>query len=424
MYDLSKPQRSVYEIETYAGGSISVVCGSMFLKGTRSLEELQNAVNKIYEINDALRLCIVRTEHGVQQKVEEFVEQDAEVLGFKKRETFDLYADACAKDPLDLYGLLCIIKIILLEDRYGILIKLHHVIGDAWALSLICSQFNSILSGEVPKAYSYVEYLDKEKFYMKGIGQGKDKAFFLGRFKECGKVTYLSEKGGKSFCSVRKTFVLDVRKSGQIVTYAKARNVSLFVLSMAVLAVYMSRTKWNVDKFYIGTAALNRAGGHDKNTVGMFVNSLPMLICLDNEKSFWDNLLQIRQESFSVFRHQRYGYSEVLKDIREAYHFNEKLYDVVLSYQNATVFGGGEEVETTWHHNGMQVESLQIHIDNQDEEGTFRMHYDYQVEKFAEKEIIRMHGQMMSLLFDAMVDDGKKLYELEMLSDVECKKKL
>ena len=184
MYDLSKPQRSVYEIETYAGGSISVVCGSMFLKGTRSLEELQNAVNKIYEINDALRLCIVRTEHGVQQKVEEFVEQDAEVLGFKKRETFDLYADACAKDPLDLYGLLCIIKIILLEDRYGILIKLHHVIGDAWALSLICSQFNSILSGEVPKAYSYVEYLDKEKFYMKGIGQGKDKSYFLGRFKE------------------------------------------------------------------------------------------------------------------------------------------------------------------------------------------------------------------------------------------------
>ena len=115
---------------------------------------------------------------------------------------------------------------------------------------------------------------------------------------------------------------------------------------------------------------------------------------------------------------------EVLKDIREAYHFNEKLYDVVLNCQNTTVFGGGEEVETTWHHNGMQVESLQIHIDNQDEEGTFRMHYDYQVEKFAEKEIIRMHGQMMSLLFDAMVDDGKKLYELEMLSDVECKKKL
>ena len=155
---------------------------------------------------------------------------------------------------------------------------------------------------------------------------------------------------------------------------------------------------------------------------GMFVNSLPMLICLDNEKSFWDNLLQIRQESFSVFRHQRYGYSEVLKDIREAYHFNEKLYDVVLSYQNATVFGGGEEVETTWYHNGMQMESLQIHIDDRDEEGTFRMHYDYQVEKFTEKEIIRMHGQMMRLLFDAMVDDGKKLYELEMLSEVERKR--
>lgn len=350
------------------------------------------------------------------------MEQDAEVLGLKTKEEFDRYADRYAKEPLDFYGLLCIIKIVLLEDRYGILIKIHHIIGDAWALSLICSQFNAILSGEIPKAYSYVEYLDKEKFYTKSNGQGKDKAFFLEQFKECDEVAYLSEKEGKSFCSARKTFVLDVGKSGQIAAYAKERNVSLFVLFMAALAVYMNRTKMNVDKFYIGTAALNRAGRHDKNTAGLFVNSVPMLIGLDNEKSFLDNLLQIRQESFSVLRHQRYGYSEVLKDIREAYHFNEKLYDVVLSYQNATVFGGGEEVETTWYHNGMQMESLQIHIDDRDEEGTFRMHYDYQVEKFREKEIVRMHGQMMHLLYDAMANDGKKPYELEMFSDVERKK--
>ncbi len=422
MYDLSKPQRSIYEMEKYVGGSISVICGSMLVKGTKSPAELRNVVNQIYKVNDALRIHIVETKFGIQQVVTEFMEQEIEVLRFETKNALDLYANKYAKEPLNLYGNLCDIKILLTNDCYGILIKLHHIIGDAWSLAFICSQFNTILSGEIPTTHSYVSYLNKENLYLKGNHYLKDKTFFLEQFKECDDVTYLSGNASTSFDAARKTFILDFKQASILSTYADTRNVSLFVLFMTALAVYVNRVKMNVEHFYIGTAVLNRAGNHDKNTVGMFINNVPMLIRLDNNMSFAENLLNIRQSSFSVLRHQRYHYSDILMDIRKEYHFSEKLYDVVLSYQNATITGSDANCESTWYHNGMQTESLQIHIDDRDKEGIFRMHYDYQTEKYTENEIVQMHNQITNLLFDAIANEQKKIYDLEIFSATEKQK--
>lgn len=147
-----------------------------------------------------------------------------------------------------------------------------------------------------------------------------------------------------------------------------------------------------------------------------------MLIELDNTKSFADNLSAIESTAFSVFRHQKYNYDDVLSAIRKEYNFTEKLYDVMISYQNATIVG--TDIETTWYHSGMQNESLQIHIDDRDHDGIFRIHYDYQTEKFTEYDIDMLHQHICNLLFDAVKNDTKKLYELELLTADEQHKLL
>lgn len=154
----------------------------------------------------------------------------------------------------------------------------------------------------------------------------------------------------------------------------------------------------------------------------MFINAVPMLMELQNEKSFAENLSETENTAFSVFRHQRYNYRDVLTDIREQFGFQEKLYDVVLSYQNANI--GDTGYETTWYHCGMQTEHLQIHIEDRDNEGKFRIHYDYLCDCFSEKEIGLLHRNLMNLLFSAIEDDSKKLYEPEMLTEEEKQKLL
>ncbi|MCI8511971.1 MAG: hypothetical protein HFE83_08255 [Lachnospiraceae bacterium] len=73
---------------------------------------------------------------------------------------------------------------------------------------------------------------------------------------------------------------------------------------------------------------------------------------------------------------------------------------MLVSYQNAVVTGAEREVETTWYHSGTQTESLQIHIDDRDGKGVFRIHLDYRTDKFTAAEIQRLYGHLLNLLWD------------------------
>ncbi len=351
----------------------------------------------------------------------EYAEQDFNVLCFENKAELDAYAEDHAKTPLDFYGNLCEINIVTLPEQYGLLIKLHHIIGDAWTLSLLGTQFNKLMNGEEALAYSYADYVESENAYIQSKRYEKDKAFFVEQFKKCDEVTYLNEKQSDSLNACRKTFVIGKEQTSLINAYTQQNGTSAFMLFTAALATYMNRVKMNAEKFYIGTAVLNRSGVKENNTVGMFVNTAPMLMELDNTKSFAENLSAIEDTAFSVFRHQKYNYGDVLSAIRKEFGFTEKLYDMMISYQNATVTGA--DIETTWYHSGSQSESLQIHIDDRDNEGIFRIHYDYLTEKFSENEIERLHQHICNLLFDTVNNDAKKLYKLNILS-VDEKQKL
>ncbi len=412
--NLTKPQRLIYDMEKFSGGAISVICGSMLARGEKDISEIKRAVNKIYRLNDALRIHISEDNGEVMQTISEYAEQDIPVLCFDDKAVLDRYAESYAKVAVDLYGKLCEINIVILPGQYGLLVKMHHIIGDAWTLALMGTQFNALLNGEDVQAYSYTEYVENEKAYVEGKRYARDREFFLERFKKCDEVTYFNEKQANLLSANRKTFVINTEQTKTLNAYAEANNTSAFMLFTVALSAYMNRVKMNAEKFYIGTAVLNRSGAKEKNTMGMFINTVPMLIELDNGKSFSENLSAIEETAFSVFRHQKYNYGDILASIRKEYNFTEKLYDVMISYQNATI--AGENIETTWYHCGKQSESLQIHIDDRDNEGIFRIHYDYLTEKFTEHEIDRLHQHICNLLFDAINNDTKKIYELNILS--------
>ncbi len=418
MYHLTKPQKLIYDMERFAGGSIANVCGSIVIKGEKDISVLTNAVNELYRLNDALRIRITEIDGVPYQIVSEYKEQKIKVLHFADKEELNSYAEKYAKEPMDFYSSLCEINVILLNGGYGLLVKLHHIISDAWTLSLVGSQFNTLANGEIPEAYSYIDYIPAEQEYFNGKRYPKDKEYYIEQYKKCDDITYISDKQVKSYVSNRKHFLIDEEKTAKIQNYANEHKTSVYMLLMTALGVYMNRVKMNQEKFYIGTAILNRTNAQEKNTMGMFINTAPVLMELDNGKTFSENLRTISKTLFGIIKHQKFNYGEVLETLRHVFDFSGNLYDVMLSYQNAKFTGIDTEFESVWYCNGMQTESLQMHIDDRDSEGILKIHYDYQIEKFTEKEIERMHEHIFNLLFDAINED-KKITELAILSEKE-----
>jgi len=419
---LTKPQKLMYDMAKVNGGAITVNCSSMLISGKKGEAEMQAALNELFRLNDALRIRINETDGVVTQYVTDFIEREFDVLYFQNKEELDRYADAYSKKAINLTDELCDFKLVILPQQFGLLTKLHHIISDAWTFGIIFTQFNSLINKEKVCAYSYFEYCKTENLYINSKRYEKDKAFFLKQVKDCESVTFIDDRKATNLNAERKVFIIEPQNAQKINSFAEKNNCSVFSIFALALATYISRVKMNSEKFFIGTTILNRNNEKELNTAGIFINTVPLLVDLDTEKSFFDNLEMMENSLMSVFRHQRYNYNALLSDIRKENLPHEKLYDVLISYMNATINFTEGTIHSTWHHNGMQNESLQIHIDDRDNEDIFKMHYDFQTEKFTCHDIEMLHKHICSLLFDALDNPDKKVYELELLTPAEKQK--
>jgi len=194
MYELTKPQKLIYDMEKFVGGAVANICGSILFEGEIGENRMKAAVNQLYSLNDVFRFSLVEGEDGVRQQLKDYAEQEISVLRFETKLQFESYAAEYAKVPLDTCHSLCESMVVFVENKYGILLKLHHLAGDAWTLSLIGSQLCAILRGEIPEAYSYLDYISGEKEFLASKRYETGRLYFREQFARHKDVIYLSDK--------------------------------------------------------------------------------------------------------------------------------------------------------------------------------------------------------------------------------------
>ena len=420
--NLSKPQIMIYNMVKIAGDVIANNCSSMLIEGRREECELQRALNELFRINDALRFRLKYDSSEVYQEIADFEERNFDVLYFNDKDELSEYAEAYSQEVLDSSVELCDFKIVVLPEHFGLLVKLHHIISDAWTFGLLYTQYNNLLNNAEVSAYSYTDYLETEKAYADSKRYSRDREFFYNQIKSVENISYLCDKETTDFSTRRKVFILDSEKAKKINEFASENNCSVFSVFSLALATYISKVKITEDPFFIGTTILNRHNDKELNTAGVFINTVPLLFDINSENSFSSNLEKTEDNLMSVFRHQKYTYNDLMSDLRKENKGYGKLYDVMINYMNATIEFTDECIHSSWYHNGMQVESLQIHIDDRDNEGIFKIHYDYQTEKFTESDIDRLHSNICALLEDALTHPDKKISEISIVSEEEREK--
>jgi non-ribosomal peptide synthetase component F len=240
--------------------------------------------------------------------------------------------------------------------------------------------------------------------------------YFMEQYRKVDEPVYLFDAPSTLGKSKRKSYIIDKDSASKIMEYLEKKNISAYVFFFTLINTYFSRIKNNAEKFYLGTIILNRTTQAQRNTAGLFVNTVPYLSEIESKESFLFNLKRLEENTFGLLRHQKFNYNEMLSEIKA-----NSLFDVIFSYQNNIIYG--DYSLSTWYHNGMQNESLQIHIDDRDSAGVYRIHYDYQISKFTEYDVEKMHQRLTTLICDVINNDDKPLCELN-LSTAEEKEKV
>lgn len=448
MFEISIDQHLMYDLDKNGLGQCTLLCGSLLIPRKIDIKELQRAANKLFEKDSALRACFIEKEGKVFQDTKPFVEKEFEVKYFKNKEELDKFGEVYGTIPLKLeiksegegypeskwrypkaptmlvikqfihdvkmffttmrMGMLnrertcCEIILFEMPDACGAIIKINHVVSDAWSMMLIADHFVKLLNGEEIESYEYKEHIDNQNKYYTSERFVKDNEFMDKEAEKCPKKTWLWPKARTSTICRRRTYVFTSEMTEAINEYCKEKNTTPAMLFTAAISMF-ARRKIQKDNFYIGTISLGRSSYKEKNTIGYFVKLIPMLIELDQNDSFIETIEKINKKSLNVFRHQNANY-RILDD-------NSFMFDLVVSYQNATLDVDPSIICTQYYCNYSPGDTFALSIEDRSSEGKYKMYFDYNI-KVSEKELDEMLNTIVEVIDKVTKDDSIKISEL------------
>lgn len=427
-YPLTHPQKAIWYTEKfYPQTGVANIVATMRLRQDLDFDALEKAINCVIKYNDGLRLRIVEDSLGLRQYLAEYQTRRFKHVDFSHQGGWDSllkWIEQQGNIPFESIDsdLFEFVLFKIGEGDGGFYLKTHHTIGDAWSMILIGNQINHYYSKikegiepEDSRYPSYLDYIDWERQYEQSEEFKINREFWHKKFATVPEPTSLRPaKNAFGSCeSRRKSFTLSRQLTTRMIQYAEELGISGFVLLLSALTIYLHRALDQND-IVIGTPILNRPTIKEKTTIGMFIETIPVRLSVNENLSFEAFAIQVAAEWREMRRHS-YPFDLLLEDVRSQHRLATNLYDIMLSYQNAR-FDFDLGFETHYFPSGNDPNSLLIHVSDRENVGQLSVDIDYQPALFSEEEPEHLFNHLINLLSDVIKNPSKRLCELDLLS--------
>lgn len=428
--NLTNPQKSIWLTNTfYQSNNLSNLGGSLLIHQKVDFDKLDKAINLFIKKNDGMRIAFELRNGTPYQYIQEYIYKKLPVYTVESKEELIKLENYFINTKFNLSeSFLYEFKLIKFKNGTGgFNITIHHLIADAWSISLLLNEIINIYSKLIKNEDiseelnpSYFEYIETEQKYLESEKFKKDALFWQDTFNDCPTCVSFSQNNSQNMSQTANRKIFSLNNSKEIIEFCKNNDISVFTFLMTVYSLYLHRITGNKD-IIIGSPILNRNGIREKNTIGLFVNTLPIKTEVTDDITFSSLMKRVSDNQFSMFRHHKYPYSELLEFLRKKYKFSNNLYDTIISYQNARNSSKTSDIDysTNWDFNGAISNSLDIHIYDMDNSGILNVFYDYKIEKFSEDEIEDIHNRILHIIEQVMINPNVFIKDIEIVTEYE-----
>lgn len=308
------------------------------------------------------------------------------------------------------------------NQEYGYYIVLHHIIADGWSVQILVKKiselYNQLLLGiteEDVSDMSYKNFIDSEQCYLLSKQSLKDKYYWLSKFETLPKDFDLPEPNinGK-----RETFWIDDILSNDIREFCKDNNLSINSFFVLVYAIYLNKIQMR-DDVIVGIPVLGRRDKRERNIMGMFVSSLPVYIRFNEEATIFDTLKSVHRDILEGYKHQRYPYNFLIKDLNLYEKGFQGLFSTCVNYYGTHLNNdmGDNKTSNTEYYNGQQDYNLQLIIREWNQEEGFQIDFDYKTACYADEEVADLFRHILVIARNVIVSSGMQLKTLCLLDN-------
>lgn len=432
MRNLSNPQKSIWLTEQFARGTgLNNVSGNIIIQDIVDLKSLEKALNIYVQKNEAIRTIITLDNEVPKQYIQEYKPFKLDIVNLKDENDLTKFNEEIVRKPFELLNspLFRFTLFKFKDGSGGLNVTFHHIISDAWTMSLfidetikIYSELINSISPDMSINYSYIDYLNSEDEYIKTNKFLRDKDFWEKLFEFEPESSYITNinKNNTEIVAKRKIFKLPSSIHSKIINFCKDNNISIFTFFMSLYLIYLSKLNNNTNPI-VGTPVLNRSGIKEKHTAGMFISTIPFSFTVIPEINFLSFVKNVSTHQMSIFRHQKYPYQLLLEHVKSKFDTNENLYDIALSYQNARDNKSNSDVNyyTQWLFSGYTLDTLDVHFYDMDNTGNFDIYYDYQISQLNETDIINIHNRIVNMAMKVIENPTITINNIEIITPSE-----
>ena len=164
-YPLTKEQRQIYDLVCVEGDAPALITAILEYPGRMEAAALKDAVAWLIDSNEVLHARIIQEGAEPKQVFDVPTESLFAVKTFQNEIEAEAYAKQLQEEGLSVEGSLCFVVGYTKENSCGLIIHLHHILGDGWTVMLLGRQFAARLQKErgiadnQPVVYPYSEYI-------------------------------------------------------------------------------------------------------------------------------------------------------------------------------------------------------------------------------------------------------------------------
>lgn len=215
------------------------------------------------------------------------------------------------------------------EDDHVLHVAIHHIIADYWSLALLLEELGSLYmahhnKGEVQLAPIEGSYADFVEWQNEKLSSPEGERLRL-YWKEdlSGELTPLSLPADhgrppvQTFRGSSFPFTVDAQLTKELKRLAMEQKATLFTTLLAAFQVLLYRIT-SQTQVIVGCPVAGRVQAEFANTVGYFVNALPLRAELQHRQAFAEFLSQVRSRVSKALAHDIYPFPLMVEQLGSA----------------------------------------------------------------------------------------------------------
>ncbi|WP_367129328.1 amino acid adenylation domain-containing protein [Saccharothrix sp. HUAS TT1] len=243
------------------------------------------------------------------------------------------------------------------EDRWKLLLIVHHAVADGHSLDLLDRELQQLYgAGSSPppprNGMAVLPHRDESIAYWERQLDGASGKPFLPNDRPRPGVVGVA--GGVS------SALLDEASDAALDDLSRSSGASAFMVALAAYIAFLRRCSG--DDVVVGVPAAGRTPA-DESTVGMFVNILPIRVRVDPRGTFTDLVSSVRRVVADALAHQQIGFQQIARDWAVSAGFrHHPLVQAAFSYSDESAWTwapeGAEAVRRVLPNGGAKYELL------------------------------------------------------------------